>query len=301
MTTIQEIPSIQSFIRYLQFEKRYSSHTIRSYSDDLQQFIDYLITEMGYQTFDPKAIRGIEVRNWLVHLRGEQSAAKTLHRKLSTLKSFYKYLLRQGWVDASPLVGIVAPKIPKRLPVFAKEGEMQAVLALRGDDFVSKTAHLLVNILYGTGMRSAEVQGLKESQLDFSNRVIKVYGKGGKERILPMTEKLEELLREYIQDKLNLGVEVNRERLLVKENGKALSQKDVYAAARMALGEAVGLEKRSPHVLRHTFATHLLNQGADLNAVKELLGHSSLAATQVYTHNTIEKLKEVHKNSHPRG
>lgn len=301
MSTINEISSIQSFLRFLQFEKRYSPHTIRSYSDDLKQFVDYLISEMGYQSFDPQQVRSIEVRNWIVYLRGEEASAKTLHRKISTLKSYFKYLLRQEIVKETPMVGIVAPKIPKRLPEFAKEESMPLVLEERGEDFMSKTAHLLVNILYGTGMRSSEVQGLKETQIDFSNKVIRVYGKGGKERILPMTEKLVQLIQLYLEEKMKLGVEVNRERLLVKENGKPLSQKDVYAAAKAALGEASGLEKRSPHILRHTFATHLLNQGADLNAVKELLGHSSLAATQVYTHNTIEKLKEVHKKAHPRG
>jgi integrase/recombinase XerC len=301
MSQIQEIPSIQAFIRFLQFEKRYSPHTVRSYSDDLQQFVDYLIIEMGYTHFDPAQVRSIEVRNWLVYLRGEDAGARTLHRKISTLKSYYKFMLRQQLVKETPMVGIVAPKIPKRLPVFAKEGEMNRVLEERGEDFMSKTAHLLVNILYATGMRSSEVQGLKESQVDFSNKIIRVYGKGGKERILPMTEKIAGLIKNYISDKTGLEVAVNREKLLVKENGKPIAQKDVYAAAKAALGEAMGLEKRSPHVLRHTFATHLLNQGADLNAVKELLGHSSLAATQVYTHNTIDKLKEVHKKAHPRG
>ncbi len=295
--------TIQAFIDYIKFEKRYSAHTIRSYADDLQQFVDFLIVQMGYKDFSPETVRNVEVRNWVVDLRRQGMQVKTLHRKISTLKSYFKFLLRQGLIAQTPMTGVTMPKIPRRLPVFVKEQSMPQVLAAGEgeDDFGAYTAQLLVEVLYATGMRSAELQQLKETQVDFGNRLIRVYGKGGKERLIPMGGELEQRLKAYLAAKTGLDREVNRERFFVKTNGKPLTQKDVYHAARNALGKTVGLEKKSPHVLRHTFATHLLNQGADLNAVKELLGHSSLAATQVYTHNTIEKLKEVHKKAHPKG
>ena len=243
------------------------------------------------------------VRSWLASLKDKGLGAVSLNRKISSLKSFFKYQLKTGGVEQSPMGQVISPKKSKRLPVFAREDEMSDLVhTLDGaaEDWRSLNRKMLVAIFYATGMRLSELTGLKEGQVDESRGLIKVLGKGNKERVIPVSPELMAAIREYQQLKRKEFAGA-ADTLLVTEKGKKLYPRYAWALVNEALGEASTLDKKSPHVLRHSFATHLMNHGADLNAVKELLGHSSLAATQVYTHNTIGKLKDIHKKAHPRG
>jgi integrase/recombinase XerC len=243
------------------------------------------------------------VRSWLASLKSKGLGAKTINRKISGLKSFFKYILKTGVVEVSPMGKIITPKMGKRLPVFIKESEAnQVILSLNSsaEDWTSLNAKMLITIFYATGMRLSELINLRENQVDRGRSLIKVLGKGNKERLIPVSEEIIQNIADYQQLKQK-HYEKTDDFLLVTEKGKKLYPKYAYLLVNRFLSEATTLEKKSPHVLRHTFATHLMNNGADLNAVKELLGHSSLAATQVYTHNTIGKLKDIHKKSHPKA
>lgn len=294
-------PQIQSFVQYLRFEKRYSQHTITSYKTDLDQFFTYLVSQ-----YDSPAVAEITpafVRSWLAEMKGDKMSAKSLNRKISSLKSFFKYQIKTGVVKQSPLTTIVAPKAGKRLPAFVAEKDMEALHkhVEFTDTWKGKTDRLLVDLFYATGMRLSEVINLKTSQLDAANNQVKVLGKGNKERIIPVSKKLVEQLQEYCNEKHRLFEKTINDNLFVNKKGKPLYPKYVYKVVQANLSSVTTLQKRSPHVLRHTFATHLTNNGANLNAVKELLGHSSLAATQIYTHNTIDKLKNIYKKAHPKA
>ena len=298
---VQERPFIQSFLDYLKFEKRYSAHTLLAYTNDLIDFFDFLDSQYGIR--DIREIQPTIVRSWLASLKDAGLGAVTLNRKISSLKSFFKYHLRTGIVEQSPMAQVISPKKSKRLPVFVREDDTGALLKnlqVAAEDWKSLNTKMLVSIFYVTGMRLSELIGLKEGQVDMSRGQIKVLGKGNKERVIPVSQELMNAIREYQQLKRK-EFEDPGETLLVTEKGKRLYPKYAWTLVNQALGEASTLDKKSPHVLRHSFATHLMNHGADLNAVKELLGHSSLAATQVYTHNTIGKLKDIHKKAHPRG
>jgi integrase/recombinase XerC len=291
---------ISSFIDYLTFEKRYSVHTIRSYRRDLEAFVSYLGVEFG--EMEVTAIPSAVVRSWLASLKDADLSSRTVNRKISSLRSFYKYLVRAGVVVQSPMGAIVGPKAGKRLPVFVEERDMAALFGeVRfADDWEGLTDRLLLALLYHTGMRLSELIGLREGSVDSGNRTVKVLGKGNKERVIPVSPVLVKMVEEYKEKKRSLdGAE--GEVLLVGKKGKRLYPKYVYRVVREYLAQVTTIEKKSPHVLRHTFATHLMNAGAELNSVKELLGHASLAATQVYTHNTIEKLKDVYKRAHPKA
>ncbi len=293
--------TIQPFIEYLKFEKRYSVHTLTAYKTDLYEFIEFV--KIQYGNIDLASISHVEVRSWLARLKEQGLTAKSLNRKISTLKSFFKYLLKNGLIDISPMVKVISPKIGKRLPVFVKEEETQLLLnslSSSTENWRSLNARMIITILYATGLRLSELINLKEKQVDFARSQIKVLGKGNKERIIPLSDKLINSIREYQQLKRK-EFEIDEDVLLVSEKGKKLYPKYAYLIVNQYLGQSSTLDKKSPHVLRHSFATHLMNNGADLNAVKELLGHSSLAATQVYTHNTIEKLKDIHKKAHPKS
>ncbi len=293
--------AVHSFLGYLRFEKRYSQHTIVSYQNDLEQFFTYLTGQ--YQAPLLADISPAFVRSWMAEMKNDKMTAKSINRKISALKSFFKYHLRTGTVTATPMWSVVAPKISRRLPEFVKEDDMRNLfLHLEfPDDWQGRTDRLLLLLFYQTGMRLSELVNLKESQLDFSRQVIKVLGKGNKERVVPVGEDLVKQLKDYREAKRKELEGPDATYLFVLKNGKKVYSKYVYLAVKKYLSAVTTLNKRSPHILRHTFATHLTNNGADLNAVKELLGHSSLAATQVYTHNSIEKLKEAHKKAHPRG
>jgi integrase/recombinase XerC len=304
LTNFTKTPVLEAFISsfsdYLTFEKRYSLHTIRSYRDDLDAFAVYVGEQFG--GIDPGAITAAVVRSWLASLKDAGMSSRTVNRKISSLRSFYKYLLRVGVVVQSPMGAIIGPKAGKRLPVFVEEQDMAVLFeeVCFPDDWDGLTDRLLLALLYHTGMRLSEVVGLKERLVDNGNRTIKVLGKGNKERVIPVSAGLAEMVREYREKKGQLSG-ADREVLLVGKKGKKLYPKYVYRVVRAYLAQVTTIEKKSPHVLRHTFATHLMNSGAELNAVKELLGHASLAATQVYTHNTIEKLKDVYKKAHPKA
>jgi len=304
-------PQVQAFLDYLRFEKRYSQHTLISYQTDLAQFFAFLESQ-----FDAPAIESISsifIRSWLAELKEDRISSKSINRKISTLKSFFRYLMKQGVIKQTPMTTIISPKISKRLPSFIdekatarlfdnKKEQKNDELNKKGDSkWELRTDKLILSLFYETGMRVSELVNLKEKHIDKHYGQIKVLGKGNKERIIPVSNKLLTGIEEYIAEKPARleGVE----EVLVNEKGKPLYSRYVYARVNKLLKEIedITIEKKSPHILRHTFATHLMNNGAELNAVKELLGHSSLAATQVYTHNTIEKLKEIHKKAHPKA
>jgi integrase/recombinase XerC len=288
---------VNDFLDYIKFEKRYSKHTLISYQNDLEQFFSFL------KEYDSPAIPQISatfIRSWLAGLKGEERlSAKSINRKISTLKSFFKYQLKKGVITASPMTTITSPKISKRLPQFVKENDIETLFqhVEFPDDWNGKTSRLILLLFYNTGMRLSELINLKENQLDVYNRQVKVLGKGNKERIIPVSPELMAELNEYVAASPAKVVQ----NVFVGSKGKPLYPKFVYNAVKTYLATVTTIDKKSPHVLRHTFATHLMNNGANLNAVKELLGHSSLAATQVYTHNTIEKLKDVFKKAHPKA
>lgn len=290
---------VQSFIDYLRYEKRYSAHTVRSYQDDLSQFTSYLQEQFSVQS--PVDITATFIRSWLASLREMDISPRSINRKISTLKSFFKYQLRTGRLSQTPMTNIISPKSGKRLPSFVKEEDLGALLQALGftEDWKGLNARMLITLFYCTGMRLSELIQLKPRQVDRSKRVIKILGKGNKERIVPVSPGLISLIEEYEMQKKKLFEEA-ADTLLVTEKGKKIYPKYAYLLVKQYLADIKTLEKKSPHVLRHSFATHLTNHGASLNAVKELLGHASLASTQVYTHTTIEKLKEVYKNAHPR-
>jgi len=300
--TDKNYPYIQSFIDYLKFEKRYSAYTIRSYHDDLVQFFDFLDKQLGKLSL--AEISSSFVRSWLASLKDDDVTARTINRKISTLKSFFKFQLKQGKIENTPMGNIISPKISKRLPVFIKEKDLADLinaLNTNTEDWDSLNTKMLITIFYSTGMRLSELINLKEKQVDFSRKHLKILGKGNKERIVPAGVDLLTIIRDYINEKRRI-FEKTDDVLLVSSKGKKLYPKYAYNLVRGILTEEVKtLDKKSPHVLRHTFATHLMNNGANLDAVKELLGHASLASTQVYTHNTIEKLKNVYKKAHPKA
>ena len=280
-------------------------HTVRAYEDDLVQFLDYL--EIQFGETGPKQIEGTYIRSWLASLKDAGMSSRSLNRKISTLKSFFRFQLRQEEIEKSPMTNVVSPKPEKRLPLFVKEKEIEAVFQKEVEakheehPWDELTRLLSVKLLYMTGMRSAELVSLKESSVDFGFRHIKVLGKGNKERVIPVSDDMLNELKEYCQKKKEVFDQPDRISLFINSKGKKIYAKWIYRAVRASLDPNTTIEKRSPHILRHSFATHLLNNGADINSVKELLGHASLAATQVYTHNTIEKLKDVYKKAHPRA
>jgi integrase/recombinase XerC len=292
---------ISAFTDHLKFEKRYSVHTVRSYHDDLIQFSDYLITSFG--SMAPGEISAAVVRSWLASLKNDGLGSRTINRKISTLKSFFKFMIRSGKLNRNPVASIVSPKVSKRLPAFVEEADMKTLFGHVEfeEGWNGYTGRLAMQMLYEMGLRLSELVNCRESQVDFGNRQIKILGKGNKERIIPVNAALLDDIREYMKRKPAELEVCDRNYLLVNEKGKKLYSKFIYRLTTKYLPEVTTVKKKSPHILRHSFATHLMNNGAELNAVKELLGHASLAATQVYTHNTIEKLKNVHKKAHPRG
>jgi integrase/recombinase XerC len=298
---IYQVSLIQSFLDYLKFQKRYSQHTIISYQNDLTSFFDFIEIQFSVQSLNE--INASFARSWLASLKEKGIESKSINRKISTLKSFFKYQLKKGIIPTSPMATIVSTKVKKRLPQFVAENDINTLFNYMEfpDNWNGKTNRLVFHLLYNTGIRQAELINLKEAHIDTGNSTIKVLGKGNKERILPVSNELSQLIKKYVTDKQTELVLADREILLVSEKGKKLYPKYVYTVVKKYLTAVTTIDKKSPHVLRHTFATHLMNNGADINAVKELLGHSSLAATQIYTHNTIEKLKEVYKKAHPKA
>jgi len=297
----QVAKDIQSFISHLKYEKRYSQNTITAYQHDLESFWNYILKEYGNP--DLHDISHQYIRSWLAEIKSNDIASRSINRKISSLKSFFKFHITAGRLKQNPMAKVITPKVSKRLPVFIKEDDilnLSQSIDSATEDWKSLNASTLVSLFYATGMRLSELIQLKEVNIDFSRRQIKVLGKGNKERSIPVTAETIKRIKDYQRLKYKeFGTGVAE--LLVTEKGKKMYPKYAYLLVTKTLAGIPTLDKRSPHVLRHTFATHLMNNGAEINAVKELLGHSSLAATQVYTHNTIEKLKEVYKNAHPKA
>ncbi|MEQ1798412.1 MAG: tyrosine-type recombinase/integrase [Lacibacter sp.] len=297
-----QLPSeADSFLEYLKFEKRYSPHTIRSYQDDLTFFFEYLAAE--YAELSIKDIKSTFIRSWLAKQKEKGASAKTINRRISTLKSFFKYQLRQEVIETSPMTTIVSPKQSKRLPNYVEQKDTEVLFehVEFPDNWEGLMNKMILELLYCSGMRLSELISLKETQVDLHKNSLKILGKGNKERIIPFSYEIRTDLEQYLKEKKNQFGETAAEFLLVNEKGNKLYPKYVQLVVKKYLSLITTIEKKSPHVLRHTFATHLMNNGAELNAVKELLGHSSLAATQIYTHNTIEKLKDIHKKAHPKA
>jgi len=296
-----EGPYIEPFLDYLRFQKRYSPHTVVSYKNDLDAFFAFLSAQFGDTPLSD--IKTVFVRSWLAELKEQGMESRSINRKISTLKSFFKYQLRQQTILVSPMTAIISPKVSKRLPQFVDKKDISTLLedVEFPDTWEGKTDELILQLFYNTGIRQAELVGLKEVDISKNNGTIKVLGKGSKERIIPVSNPLMNAMQQYMAEKKRLLEKYDTNFLLVTAAGKKLYPRYVYNCVNKYLSLVTTIDKKSPHVLRHTFATHLMNSGADLNAVKELLGHSSLAATQVYTHNTIEKLKDIHKKAHPKA
>lgn len=291
---------IEKYLRYLRYEKNYSSHTEISYSTDLSQFVDFLSVhcpEAGLLTVD-----GDIVRRWVAYLMDNNVSARSVNRKLSTLKSFYRYLLRVGEIEKDPMRKIIGPKIRKPIPSFVNDGDMEKVLDEDNFDgtFESVRCRIMLELFYVTGIRRAELIGLKDEDVDFDAEQIRVLGKRNKQRLIPISHAMRYLLEEYLRIR-NSEIENLSGYLFVRNNGEQLYPMMVYRIITNSLRWIPTLSKASPHVLRHSFATGMLNNGADINAVKDLLGHSSLASTEVYTHTSFDELKKIYNKAHPRA
>lgn len=291
--------NIQSFLQYIKFEKRFSPHTVLAYESDLTQF--FAFQEKTYELSDAAHFTHSMIRSWIVSMMEQGITPRSINRKITTLKTYYKFLLRKGDVTTNPMLKVLSPKTSKRLPVFVDEPKMDLLFneVDFGEGYEASRDRLLLEFLYATGMRLSELIGLTDRDVDTYQGQLKVLGKRNKERIIPFSTKLKDLISDYLTVRKANFSEVPS--FFVTEKGKSLYPKLVYRIVTRRLGEVTTLDKKSPHVLRHTFATHMLNHGADINSVKELLGHANLSATQVYTHNTIEKLKQVYKQAHPRA
>lgn len=291
---------IDDFLNYLRYERNYSGYTIRAYSKDLAQFEEYV--RINHEnSFDPAVLDTGFIRNWIIYLLDNGISEVSVNRKLSSLKSFFKYLMKMDVVSSNPLRLVVGPKVRKKLPSFVKEEEMGRLLDGEGfgEDFEGVRGRLVVELLYVTGIRRSELVGIKNSDVDLDAMLLKVTGKRNKQRLIPFAKGLKNLFVAYIEVR-NREIGLCGEWLFVRKSGKQISSQDVYIIVNRLLMNVPALAKRSPHVLRHSFATGMLNGGAELGAVKELLGHSSLASTSIYTHTTFEELKKMY-HAHPRA
>lgn len=291
---------IEPFIRYLQIERNFSAHTITAYQNDLIQFRDFL--QVNYELKDISLIAPTHIRSWVVEMMEQDTHPNTISRKISSLKSFFKHQLRIGTLKQNPAFKVVLPKKPRRLPKFIDKGSLDELLdsSYFTNDLHSTRDRLIIELFYYTGIREAELIGLKDQDVDQYNLQLRVFGKRSKERLIPLTIDFCAQLIGFTQRSDRKEGQVN-DYLFVTDTGKKLYPKFVYNLVNGYLSKVASATQLSPHTLRHSFATHMLNSGADINAIKSILGHESLAATQVYTHNTIEKLKNIHKQAHPRG
>ena len=286
----------EKFVNYLSSEKRFSEHTIVAYSTDLSQFIQFL--SANFQIKDEVSEINFQiVRSWIASLLEEGVSPRSVNRKISTLKTYFRYLIREQVILESPMLKVVAPKSKKRLPVFIEEYQIESLLnEVKFDDgFVGERDKLIIELFYVTGIRLSELINIKVSDVDYNNNLIKVLGKRNKERLIPLSVSIINNIKLFTKKN-----DVNNY-LFTNLGGTKVYTKLVYRVVKKYIGKISSINKKSPHILRHTFATHMLNNGADINAIKELLGHANLSATQVYTHNTIEKLKSVYKQAHPRA
>lgn len=293
-----QLLTIQTFLDHLKFQKRYSQHTIISYRNDLEAFFTFLYED--YNDPELKEIKATYVRTWLASLKEAGISSKTINRKISTLKSFFKHQLKQGNLEVSPMATIISPKVGNRLPEFVDKRDTEQLFTVIQfpEGRTGEMEKLILELFYNTGIRKAELISLSNKNVDAGALAIKVFGKGSKERIIPVSPELMNKLQKFKNGSEQLTFDGP---FFTSAKGKKLDPRYVYGVVNKYLGLVTSIGKKSPHILRHSFATHLMNNGADLNAVKELLGHNSLAATQVYTHNSIEKLKDVHRKAHPKA
>lgn len=293
--------AVDLFLRFLHTEKRYSPYTLQSYKTDLLQFTRF-VEESGSGDSIVKCTTR-QIRSWVIRMLDEGMAARSVNRKTTTLRRFYRFCQQEGLVEKNPADFLPSVKAPKPLPVFMEESQMDSVLerSAAPEEFAQIRDLLILELLYGTGMRLGELTGLKEKDIDTSRNQVKVFGKRQKERIIPVTPELVDLVGYYQAVRNRTFGKIVGETLLLTDKGRPVYAKLVYRVVNEALGTVTSAGRRSPHVLRHTYATHLLNRGAELNAIKELLGHASLSATQVYTHTGFEKLKQVYQKAHPRA
>ncbi len=291
----------ESFLKYLQYEKRYSAHTVRSYLDDLEQFISFC--DFNEDNFEPVKINHKKIRSWIVNLVNNNISIRSVKRKISTLKSFYKFLLREGLIGYNPVEKVLTPKADNKLPAFINKKHMDVLLddIDFGNDYKGVRNKLIIEMFYNTGIRVSELINLKIDDVNINELRLRVTGKRNKERIIPFTRVFKDSLQEYINIRNDKFRSAGEDYLFLTGKSKKMYPKLVYRIVNRYLNLITTIEKKSPHVLRHTFATHMLNAGADLNAIKELLGHSNLAATEIYTHNTFERLKSIYKQAHPRA
>jgi len=284
------------FLRYIRDEKRYSIHTLKAYQSDIEQFYAFIDS---HEISEAKYITHHIIRSWIVDLIETSNSNRSVNRKLSTLKTYFKFLLKEGEIKINPMLKVLPPKTSKRLPVYLEQDSMD--LLLDEVDFENSYCglrdKLIIELFYATGIRLNELSNLKISDINFVNLTLKVLGKRNKERLIPFDQKLASLILEYLESRKEL--DPDSQYLFLTKKQEKIYDKLVYRIVNSYLSKVTSLTKKSPHVLRHTFATHMLNHGADLNAIKEILGHANLSATQVYTHNTIDKLKSIYKTAHP--
>ncbi len=292
---------LKSFISYLTHEKRYSSHTVISYENDIRQFHKFI--EEKYSVYDIATVNHYMVRSWLVHLMQNKISAKSINRKFSSLRTYFLFLLRQGVVDKNPTKKVIPPKIGKRLPSIIQKSEIERLLddIIFPDDFSGCRDKIIITILYNTGIRRSELINLSDNDIDFYSKVIKVLGKGNKERIIPMTEDMIQELKKYISVRNGFFEKQKFNYTVVTDKGNKMYPKFVYDVVTKYLSMVSSSKRRGPHILRHSIATHLADEDVELNAIKTMLGHSNLSATQIYTHNSVEKLKKAYLKAHPKA
>lgn len=291
---------IESFEKYLRYERRYSEHTVTSYINDLGQFQVYVSAQLGLGREED--LKHFHIRSWIVYLMKDGYTAKSVNRKISTLKSYFKYLKKAGIVRTNPTSKVIAPKIAKRLPTVVREERLEKLLSdsILDTDFRSVRDSLVIELLYTTGIRRSELINLKKTDINSALKQIKVLGKGNKERIIPVSNALLQKIAAYSSLKISEDLD-QVPYVIVTDSGKKAYPKLIYNIVRRELSSVSTVEKRSPHILRHSFATHLANQGAELNAIKEILGHANLSATEIYMHNSIDRLRSVYDKAHPKS
>ncbi len=292
----------ERFLKYLALEKNYSGHTVTSYKKDLEQFSTFLASHLFIT--DVMDIRHGHVRSWLVYLMRDDYTAKSINRKISSLKSYFKFLRKIDVVHTDPMAKVIAPKTPKRLPKIIREDDLQQVLSPIDEpeeSFQSVRDQLIIDMLYSSGMRRAELIGLQMSDLDIGRAQLKVLGKGNKERLIPISTEMRQKIENYIHLRRELHVIIDNESLFLTEKGKKLYPKKVYNVVKNRLAHSSTATHRSPHVLRHSFATHMADHGASLNAIKEIMGHANLSSTEIYMHNSVDRLKKVYSQAHPKA
>jgi integrase/recombinase XerC len=294
---------LEQFIAYLKFEKRYSPHTVAAYESDLAQFFQYL-NHPDPAIHHPAEVTHHHIRNWMVELMEQKLTMRSINRKVATLRKYFKFLLQNQTIAATPTARIQTPKISKQLPVVVEEEKLAKLLDnhdVFGADFKGIRDKLIIELLFGTGMRLAELLGITEPDINLYEGTVKVLGKRNKQRLIPLNHELQQLIQQYLALKKSEIFDNKTLKLIVTNTGADAYAKMVYLIVQKYLNYISTQDKKSPHVLRHTFATSLLNKGADLNAIKDLLGHASLSATQVYTHNSVERLKSIYKQAHPKA